>query len=164
MIANSPVLAFYDPNKELALENYASEYGLGSALMQDGKPVVFASRALSSAERNYAQIDKEVLAVLFRLQRFHHYTYGRLTHVITDDKPLVTIVQKPLSIEPRRLQAMLLMTQEYTLTYKTVQQIPVAGALSRAPASEPLVTELITVNSRYHPSSPIALTRAERRP
>ena len=105
------------PNKELTLENDASEYGLGSALMQDGKPVVFASRALSSAERNYAQIEQEVLAVLFRLQRFHHYTYGRLTHVITDDKPLVTIVQKPLSKEPRRLQAMLLMTQEYNITH-----------------------------------------------
>ena len=116
MIVNSPVLAFYDLSKELTLENDASEYGLRSALILGGKSVAFASRALSPAERNYAQIEKEMLAVLFGLQRFHHYTYGRLTQVVIDHKPLVTIVQKPLSKAPRRLQAMLLRTQEYRFT------------------------------------------------
>ena len=71
--------------------------------MLEGKPVAFGSRALSSVERNYAQIEKEMLVVLFSLQRFHHYTYGRLTHVITYHKPIETIVQKPLSKAPRRL-------------------------------------------------------------
>ena len=50
LIVNRPVLSFYDPSKELTLENDASEYGLGSTLMQEGKPIDFSSRALSSAE------------------------------------------------------------------------------------------------------------------
>ena len=78
MIVNSPVLAYYDPNKELTLENDASEYGLGSTLMQDGKPIAFASRALSNTERNYVQIEKEMLAILYGLNKFHHFTFGNI--------------------------------------------------------------------------------------
>ena len=74
---NSPVLSFYDPSKELTLENDASEYGLGSTLMQEGKPIAFSSRALSSAERNYAQLEKEMLAIVHGLNKFHHFTFGR---------------------------------------------------------------------------------------
>ena len=76
MLAEAPVLAFYNSDKELVLENDASEYGLGSVLLQDGKPVAHASRSLSSAERHYAQIENEILSVLFGLSKFHHYTYG----------------------------------------------------------------------------------------
>lgn len=57
---NSPVLAFYDPGKALTLEYDASEYGLGSALIQYGKSVAFPSRALSPAERNNEQIEKDM--------------------------------------------------------------------------------------------------------
>ena len=74
MIVNSPMLSFYDPSKELVLENDASEYGLGSALIQEGRPIAFSSRALSSAERHYAQIEKEMLAVVYGLNKFHHFT------------------------------------------------------------------------------------------
>ena len=61
MLINAPVLAFYDPKKELRLENVASEYGLGSALFQEGKSVAYASR--TETEKRYAQIEKEMLAV-----------------------------------------------------------------------------------------------------
>ena len=54
MIINSPVLTFYDPNKELTVVNDASDYGVGSVLTQEGRPVAFASRTLSSTDRNYA--------------------------------------------------------------------------------------------------------------
>ena len=77
LITNTPVLAYYDPNKELVLENDASEYGLGSALFQCGKPIAFASRSLIDTERRYAQIEKEMLAVTFGLEkshRCHHVT------------------------------------------------------------------------------------------
>lgn len=150
MIVNSPVLAFYDPTKELTLVNDASDYGLGCVLTQEGRPVAFASRTLSSTERNYAQIEKEMLAAVHGLEKFHHYTYGRHVHVITDHKPLVSIVVKPLSKAPRRLQSMLLRTQayDYTLSYRPGTQIPVADALSRAPTTtQPPDTEFENVNS-----------------
>ena len=57
MLINAPVLAFYDPKKELRLEHVASEYGLGSALFQEGKPVAYASR--TETEKRYAQIEKK---------------------------------------------------------------------------------------------------------
>jgi len=94
LLVNTPVLAIYNPNDELILENDASSYGLGSAMWQNSKPVAYASRALTSSEKNYAQIEKEMLAVVYALEKFHHYTNGRLTQVITDHKPLVTISSK----------------------------------------------------------------------
>ena len=132
MVTSTPILAFYDVNKELTLENDASEYGLGSVLLQEGRPVAFASRSLSSSEMNYAQIEKEMLAITFGLEKFHTYTFGRDVRVITDHKPLTSIMKKPLSKAPKRLQAFLLRTQAYTfeLVYKPGQEIPVADTIS----------------------------------
>ena len=148
MLVKSPVLAFYNPQEELTLENDASEYGIGSALIQNGKPIAYASCSLSQAERNYAQIEKEMLAITFGLEKFHHYTYGRPVLVVTDHKPLVSILNKPLTKAPRRLQSMILKTQEYDfqIIYKSGKDIPLADALSRAPLSEKC-EEVFSVNN-----------------
>ena len=97
MIANSPTLSFYDPYKELTLENDASKYGFGFALMQEGNPIAFASRALSSTEQNYTQIKKEMLAILYGLNKFHHFTYGCKVTIVTDHTPIASIVKKALT-------------------------------------------------------------------
>ena len=97
LVTAAPVLSFYDPGKELVLENDASQYGIGSALFQHGKPIAFASRTLTGVETRYGQIKKEMFAVCYQ------YTFGRDVNVITDHKPLVSIVLKPLSKAPRRL-------------------------------------------------------------
>ena len=152
LVTSSPVLAFYDPEKDLTLENDASEYGLGLALFQEGRPVAFANRTLTYAESRYTQVEKEMLAVCFRLTKFHHYTYGRDVLVTTDHKPLVSIVKKPLSEAPRRLQNLLLRTQEYsyTLSYTAGTAIPVADALSRAPLPSKKSGEIVN-NVFYTP-------------
>lgn len=138
LIAESPTLQFYDPTKPLTVENDASEYGLGAALLQEGKPVCFASRTLTPAEQNYAQIEKEMLAITFGLEKFHQWTYGRRVSVVTDHKPLVAIKSKPLCKAPRRLQAMLLKTQTYDfeLRYKPGAEMTLSDTLSRAPACD----------------------------
>ena len=64
LITNHPVLRFYDVSKEVTLQCDASQSGLGAALLQDGQPVAFASRALTATEKNYAQIEKELLAIV----------------------------------------------------------------------------------------------------
>ncbi|KAK3760286.1 hypothetical protein RRG08_037346 [Elysia crispata] len=138
LVATSPILSYYDTKKELLVENDASEYGLGSTLLQEGKPIAFVSRTLSQSERNYAQIEKELLAVVFGLQKFHHYTFGRKVTVVTDHKPLVAISSKPLHRAPRRLQALLLKTQtyDYDMMHMPGTQIPISDALSRAPTKD----------------------------
>ena len=133
MISNTPVLTFFDPKKQLTLEVDASKHGLGAAIYNEGKPIAFASKALNATEQNYAQIEKELYAILFGCVRFHQYIYGRRTIVHSDHKPLESIMKKPLSTAPPRLQRMLLQLQKYDIKVKHVpgKSIPVSDALSR---------------------------------
>ncbi|XP_059048702.1 uncharacterized protein K02A2.6-like [Achroia grisella] len=97
ILMSGRVLAHYDPDKPLYLTCDASARGIGGVLTQrDGasgteRPVVFVSRALSDAEKHYAQIDREALAIVFCLQKLHQYVYGRRFILRTDHKPLVSI-------------------------------------------------------------------------
>ena len=102
--------------------------------MQDGQPVQYASRALTETEKSYAQIEKEMLAILFGLERFERYVYGRDIVVETDHKPLETIHKKSLLLAPKRIQRMLLRTQKfrYTVVYKRGAEMYLADTLSRA--------------------------------
>ncbi|CAB3996545.1 Hypothetical predicted protein, partial [Paramuricea clavata] len=63
LITEPPVLKYYEPACPLVLQCDASDHGLGAALILNEKPIAFASRALTDAERNYAQIEKELLAI-----------------------------------------------------------------------------------------------------
>uniref|UniRef100_A0A3P9BYY5 Caspase-8 n=1 Tax=Maylandia zebra TaxID=106582 RepID=A0A3P9BYY5_9CICH len=92
-----PVLSFFDPKKALRLQVDASKSGLGAVMLQDGKPVAYASKSLNSTEQNYAQIEKELYAVLFGCKRFHEYMYGRHVTIESDHKPLESILKKTLA-------------------------------------------------------------------
>ena len=108
---------------------------MGATLLQEGQPVAFASRPLSTVERQYAQIEKECLAIVFACSRFNQYLHGReLTTVETDHKTLVPIFQKSIHSAPKRLQRILLRLQRYNLnvTYLPGSQMYVADMLSRA--------------------------------
>ena len=108
LVTKPPVLKYYEPEKPLVLQCDASEKGLGASLLQEGRPIAYASRALTPAECNYAQIEKELLAIVFGVERFHQYTYGRKVTVDSDHKPLEMISRKHLASAPRRLQKMLM--------------------------------------------------------
>ena len=135
MISSAPLLKYYDVASETTIQCDASESGLGATLLQEGQPVAFASRSLSTVERQYAQIEKECLAIGFACSRFNQYLHGReLTTVETDHKPLVPIFQKSIHSAPKRLQRMLLRLQRYNLnvTYLPGSQMYIADMLSRA--------------------------------
>ncbi len=103
--------------------------------MQNGQPVAYASRALTEAETQYVQIEKELLAIVFACEHFEYYVYGREdVNVETDHQPLVPIVLKPLNKAPNRLQRMLLRLQNFNLkvVYKKGQDVFLADTLSRA--------------------------------
>ena len=88
LITREPVLRYFDDKKEVTLQCDASESGLGATIMQEGQPVAFSSRALSNTEKNYAQIEKELLSIVHGCTRFDQYVYGREVTIQTDHKPL----------------------------------------------------------------------------
>ncbi|XP_074649040.1 protein NYNRIN-like [Tubulanus polymorphus] len=86
-LSTTPALAYFDPAKPVELQVDSSKDGLGAVLLQDKHPVEYASRSLTSAERNWAQIEKEMLSIVFALERFDQCTYGRSVTVENDHKP-----------------------------------------------------------------------------
>ena len=96
-LAESPALAHYDPAKPIHLACGTSSYGVWAVVSQledsgQERPVAFASRLLNKAERNYAQIEREALPLIFRVHKFHQYLYGRTFTLQTDHKFLMTIL------------------------------------------------------------------------
>ena len=153
IICNAPTLKTFDINKEITIEADASKFGLGCCLMQEGKPISFASRSLSDTEVRYAQIEKEFLAVVFACQKFHYYIYGRQVLVRSDHKPLVHIMQKDLlTIPSARLQRMKLRLSKYmiNLTYVPGKYLYVADLLSRYFNKEEKLVEIEDLNELVH--------------
>ena len=132
-ITKVPVLAYFDSKKTILIQSDASKKGLGAALLQDGRPVVYASRALTTAEQNYSNIERELLSLVFAAERFHHYIAGSRVEAQTDHKPLESLWKKSISSCPPRLQRLLLRLSQYNLkiTYLKGKDNLVADALSR---------------------------------
>ena len=137
VISSPSVLSYFDPSKTSTIQADASKHGLGACLFQQGKPIAYASRSLTSSESNYAQIEKELLAIVFACEKFHQFIYGFPTKVHSDHKPLEAIYTRPLCSVPPRLQRMLLRLQKYDLSVKYVsgKLLHVADTLSRAHAT-----------------------------
>ena len=133
-LCNPPLLSYFDPDKAVTLTCDASKFGLGAACLQEGKPIAFASRALTTNEIKWAQIEKELLGVVFACTKFHDFVYGKSVIVESDHKPLETIFKKPILKAPARLQNMLLKLQKYNITivFKKGKEMYLADTLSRA--------------------------------
>ena len=134
LVTKAPVLRYFDVSKNITIQCDASQYGIGATLLQEGQPVHYANRALTTTEQNYAQIEKELLAVVFSCEHFEHYIYGKHVTVETDHKPLIAIQKKPINTASKRLQRMMLRLQRFdlNLTYKPGKEMFIADALSRA--------------------------------
>ena len=100
LVKEAPVLQFFDNNIPLMIQCDASRKDFGAALRQDSKLVAFASRALTDTETRYAQIEKELLAIVFSVDKFDLFTFGRIVHVKSDHKPLEYILKKTLHRSP----------------------------------------------------------------
>ena len=147
LMAAAPILAHYEPAKPLVITTDASSTGMGAVLShphpQGGmdRPIAFASRSFSSAERNYSQLDKEARAVLFGVTKFHQFVYGRPFVVKTDHQPLLGLLSPekalPHTVSPRLLRWRLQLSgYQYRLQYTPGKQIANADGLSRLPLPE----------------------------
>ena len=133
LICDETTLTYFNQNEPTVIQVDASTRGLGATLMQQGKPIAFASKSLSPTEQRYANIERELLAIVFGCERFHTFVYGKPFTVESDHKPLEMIQQKPLTSAPPRLQRMLLRLQQYDVTvkYRPGKEVLIADGLSR---------------------------------
>ena len=97
-IANATANSHYNPQLETRVKCDASRFGLGAALEQltvDGrKPIAFASRFLNSGEERYNVNELELLGVVWSIEYFKNYLYGKHFKVITNHRALLSIMKE----------------------------------------------------------------------
>lgn len=146
LLQSADLLVHFNPDMKLILASDASNYGIGAVLsheMPDGteRPIGYVSRSLNPAERNYSTVDKEALAVVVGVKKFHQFLYGKKFTIRTDHKPLEGLLgeKKGISLQASpRVQrwALTLAAYEYEIQYKAGTTNGNADALSRLPLSE----------------------------
>ena len=142
MLCSAPLLAHFDMSKPIIVHCDASEYGVGVVLSHilDGveSPVCYASRTLSMAERNYATVEKEGLALVFAVKKFHQFLFGNKFLMYTDHKPLMGLFSETCPLPARAAArvlrwAILLSAYNYELRYREGVKNGNADGLSRLP-------------------------------
>lgn len=146
-LTSSSLLVHFDEHKEVQLECDASPYGVGAVLSHpsaDGdRPIAFASRSLTKAERNYSQIEREALSLIFGVTRYRKYLLGRTFTLVTDHQPLVSLFSELKPVAPMaasRIQrwAVILSAYSYRIVYRKGALHANADACSRLPVEPPL--------------------------
>ena len=133
-ISKNVTLPYFNPNFSTTLQTNASKKGLGAVLLQNSKPVMFTSRALTRSERNYQNLERECLATIWGMEKFHYFLYGKEFTLETDQKPLVSIYKKHMVEISPRIQRLIVRSfpyQPFDVQYKKGMEIPLADALSR---------------------------------
>ena len=139
-------MAHFNPQEQIGISCDASDVGIGAVLFHrysDGtkRPIANASKTLSDTQRRYSQVQKEALPVIYGIQKFHQFLYGRRFILITDHKPLLALFnpQKGTpSMAANRLArwALTLSQYDYSIEYRRTSEHGNADALSRLPVGE----------------------------
>ena len=139
-ISNGKALPYFNTSAETTLQMDASKKGLGACLIQNGKVVCYASRALTKTEQNYQNLEQEALGTIWGMEKFHYFLYGKEFTLETDQKPLVSVYKKHMVDISPRVQRLIVRSfpyQPFNVIYKKGKDIPVADALSRVTPMDP---------------------------
>ena len=146
MITSDTVLTHYNPDLHVKLACDSSAYGLGAVIshvMENGeeRPIAFASRTLNAAEKNYAQIHKEALSLVWGVKKFHCMLFARKFTLVTDHQPLISIFGpkkgRPAATAARlQRYALFLQGHDYDIEYKSSKSHANCDGLSRLPYSQ----------------------------
>lgn len=138
-LTSEDVLIYPDFSKEFNLTTDASDYAIGAVLSQGpigkDRPITFISRTLNSAEENYAVNEKEMLAIIWSLQKLRNYLYTARINIVTDHQPLTFALSHKNTNSKMKRWKSILEEYDYALIYKPGSTNVVADALSRYPVS-----------------------------
>ena len=158
-LQSNTLLVHFDPSKPIILACDASQYGIGAVLshvMEDGaeRPIAYTSRTLNPAEKRYSQLEKEGLAIVSGVKKFHNFLYGRHFTIQSDHQPLSFLFGETKGIPQlasARIQrwALTLSTYNYTIRYKAGKSLGNADALSRLPRPVTIVDDCIPADLEH---------------
>lgn len=122
LLTEEPILRYPDFNKKFKVTTDASNFAIGAVLSQDGHPICYASRTLNEHEKKYSTAEKELLAIVWAVNYFRPYVYGRKFDLLTDHLPLKWLQTKyrGKDINPR-LQRWLLKLGEYDIVIEYIK-------------------------------------------
>ncbi|XP_055716586.1 uncharacterized protein K02A2.6-like isoform X1 [Phlebotomus papatasi] len=170
------ILMCYNPNLPICISCDASAYGISAILSHkignEERPIMFASRTLTNAEKNYSQLDKEALAIVYAFKKFYKYVFGHKVIVYSDHKPLKDLFNPKgsgPSVASGRVARwnIFLSTFEYEIQFREGKKNANADALSRLPMSEEgieddAIDEFVSINTVREMSEPISSKEIRR--
>ncbi|KAL8087895.1 hypothetical protein AgCh_037873 [Apium graveolens] len=146
-LTTAPVLAIPDFNKEFMVETDASKTGIGAVLMQDSYPLAFISRALGTKWQKLSVYEKELLAIVFAVQKWEQYLTGNHFIIKTDQKSLKWLLRQKISTPFQQFWLSKLLGFDYEIQYKQGKENLAADALSRVTNAEVLCWAISAVSS-----------------
>lgn len=130
-MVNAPVLALPNFNKEFIIETDASDFGMGAVLSQEGHPIAYISRAFSSKAKSFSTYEKELLALVFAVEKWRPYLIGRHFIIKTDHFSLKYWLEQKISTPFQSKCLPKLMGLDYEIRYRRGEDNKAADALSR---------------------------------
>ena len=111
-------LPYFNPRSATTLQTDASKKGLGAVILQDSRPVMFASQALTGAEKNYQNLERECLVTIWGMDKFHYFLYGKQLEMVISPR-IQRLIMRSFPYKPFDIQC------------RKGKEIPLADALSR---------------------------------
>lgn len=173
ILTTQPLLAFPDFQRTFKITTDASAVAIGAVLSQNfvegEKPIAYAGRKLNDAEQRYSAIERELLAVVWAVEHFRPYVYGRKFELFTDHKPLVYLgTLKESSARVARWKERLAAYNFHTVHKKGIENA-VADWLSRDlvvnaiedESAEPFALRYLREWAENGPEIPVVNTESE---